>query len=163
MSTQTTQALWLDPQQQHAWRAYLVGTTLLMDRLDRDLRANHGLSLPEYEVLVRLSECEGSRLRMAVLADSLSHSRSRVTHTVSRLERAGLVERVTCTSDGRGVEAVLTRKGRSLLEQAAPTHVRGVRDHLVDLASPEDFEAVGRVFDAVSDGLIAANPAADIR
>jgi hypothetical protein len=41
--------------------------------------------------------------------------------------------------------------------------VRGVRDHLVDLASPEDFEAVGRVFDAVSDGLIAANPAADIR
>jgi DNA-binding MarR family transcriptional regulator len=163
MSTQTTQALWLDPQQQHAWRAYLVGTTLLMDRLDRDLRANHGLSLPEYEVLVRLSECEGNRLRMAVLADSLSHSRSRVTHTVSRLERAGLVERVTCTSDGRGVEAVLTRKGRSLLEQAAPTHVRGVRDHLVDLASPEDFEAVGRVFDAVSDGLIAANPAADIR
>jgi DNA-binding MarR family transcriptional regulator len=134
-----------------------------MDRLDRDLRANHGLSLPEYEVLVRLSECEGNRLRMAVLADSLSHSRSRVTHTVSRLERAGLVERVTCTSDGRGVEAVLTRKGRSLLEQAAPTHVRGVRDHLVDLASPEDFEAVGRVFDAVSDGLIAANPAADIR
>jgi DNA-binding MarR family transcriptional regulator len=163
MSTQTTQALWLDPQQQHAWRAYLVGTTLLMDRLDRDLRANHGLSLPEYEVLVRLSECEGNRLRMAVLADSLSHSRSRVTHTVSRLERAGLVERVTCTSDGRGVEAVLTRKGRALLEQAAPTHVRGVRDHLVDLASPEDFEAVGRVFDAVSDGLIAANPAADIR
>ncbi|MGN6575861.1 MAG: MarR family winged helix-turn-helix transcriptional regulator [Nocardioides sp.] len=163
MTTETTQALWLDPQQQHAWRAYLVGTTLLMDRLDRDLRANHGLSLPEYEVLVRLSECEGNRLRMAVLADSLSHSRSRVTHTVSRLERAGLVERVTCTSDGRGVEALLTRKGRTLLEQAAPTHVRGVREHLVDLASVEDFAAVGRVFDAVSDGLIAGNPAADIR
>jgi len=163
MTTQTTQALWLDPQQQHAWRAYLVGTTLLMDRLDRDLRAKHGLSLPEYEVLVRLSECEGNRLRMAVLADSLSFSRSRVTHTVSRLERTGLVERVTCTSDGRGVEALLTRKGWALLEQAAPTHVRGVRDHLVDLASSDDFEAVGRVFDAVSDGLIATNPAADIR
>ncbi len=163
MSTQTTSALWLDPQQQHAWRAYLVGTTLLMERLDRDLRANHGLSLPEYEVLVRLSECEGNRLRMAVLADSLSHSRSRVTHTVTRLERDGLVERVTCTSDGRGVEALLTRKGRALLEQAAPTHVRGVREHLVDLASPDDFAAVGRVFDAVSDGLIAGNPAADIR
>jgi DNA-binding MarR family transcriptional regulator len=163
MTTQTTQALWLDPQQQHAWRAYLVGTTLLMDRLDRDLRAKHGLSLPEYEVLVRLSECEGNRLRMAVLADSLSFSRSRVTHTVSRLERTGLVERVTCTSDGRGVEALLTRRGWALLEQAAPTHVRGVRDHLVDLASSDDFEAVGRVFDAVSDGLIATNPAADIR
>jgi hypothetical protein len=41
--------------------------------------------------------------------------------------------------------------------------VRGVREHLVGLASSEDFAAVGRVFDAVSDGLIAGNPAADIR
>ena len=115
MTTQTQDALWLDAEQQRAWRAYLVGTTLLMDRLDRDLRAQHDLSLPEYEVLVRLSECAGHRLRMASLADSLSHSRSRVTHTVTRLERAGLVERVSCTSDGRGVEAVLTEQGFALL------------------------------------------------
>jgi DNA-binding MarR family transcriptional regulator len=163
MTTQTQEALWLDSEQQRAWRAYLVGTTLLMDRLDRDLRANHDLSLPEYEVLVRLSECTGRRLRMASLADSLSHSRSRVTHTVSRLERAGLVERVSCTSDGRGVEAVLTDRGMALLEAAAPDHVRGVREYLVDLAGPADFAAVGRVFNAVTDRLVDANPAVDIR
>ena len=154
---------WLDRQQQHAWRAYLVGTTLLTDRLDRDLREQHNISLPEYEILVRLSETAGRRMRMASLADSLSHSRSRVTHTVTRLERAGIVERVSCTSDGRGVEAVLTDKGYALLEDAAPTHVRGVRRHLVDLASPEDFEAVGRVFDKVSDNLLEGNTAMDIR
>ena len=163
MTTETHDALWLDATQQRAWRAYLVGTTLLMDRLDRDLRAQHDLSLPEYEVLVRLSECEGHRLRMAVLADSLSHSRSRVTHTVTRLERAGLVERVSCTSDGRGVEAVLTERGFALLQAAAPDHVRGVREYLVDLAGPADFTAVGRVFDAVTDRLVEANPAVDIR
>jgi DNA-binding MarR family transcriptional regulator len=163
MTTQTQDVLWLDSEQQRTWRAYLVGTTLLMDRLDRDLRVHHDLSLPEYEVLVRLSECEGHRLRMALLADSLSHSRSRVTHTVTRLERAGLVERVSCTSDGRGVEAVLTEQGYALLQAAAPTHVRGVREYLVDLAGPADFEAVGRVFNAVTDGLVEANPAVDIR
>ena len=104
MTTDTHDALWLDAGQQHAWRAYLVGTTLLMDRLDRDLRERHHLSLPEYEILVRLSEAPERRLRMAALADSLSHSRSRVTHTVARMERAGLVSagRLRVRRPGRG-------------------------------------------------------------
>ena len=165
MASQTLDAdvQWLDRRQQHAWRAYLVGTTLLMDRLDRELREQHDLSLPEYEILVRLSEAPNRRLRMAVLADSVSHSRSRVTHTVTRMEKEGLVERSSCEADGRGVEALLTDKGRVTLEEAAPTHVAGVRELLVNLADGDDFEAVGRVFDAVTDKLVAGNPAADIR
>jgi DNA-binding MarR family transcriptional regulator len=154
---------WLDASQQRSWRAFLVGTTLLMDRLDRDLREHHGLSMPEYEIMVRLSEAEGHRLRMAVLAASLSHSRSRITHTVARMEAAGLVSRDPCLSDGRGVEAVLTERGMDTLRRAAPTHVNGVRELLVDLADREDLEAVGRVFNAVSDRLVAGNPAMDIR
>jgi len=154
---------WLTRAEQRSWRAYLVGTTLLMDRLDRDLRDKHDLSLPEYEILVRLSEAEARRMRMAVLADSLSHSRSRVTHTVGRLEEAGLVSRCPCPDDRRGVEACLTEAGQAALEQAAPTHVRGVREYLLDLADGDDFDVVGRVFDAVTDKLIDANPAADIR
>lgn len=154
---------WLDEQQQRTWRAYLVGTTLLMDRLDRDLREQHDLSMPEYEILVRLSEAPDNRMRMAQLAGSISHSRSRVTHTVARMEKDGLVSRSACVSDGRGVEAVLTEKGRERLGAAAPTHVEGVRQFLVDLAGEEDFAAVGRVFNAVADSLIENNPAADIR
>ena len=154
---------WLDRDQQRSWRAFLVGTTLLMDRLDRELRERHHLSLPEYEILVRLSEADDNRMRMAVLADSVSHSRSRVTHTVARMEAAGLVTRDACLSDGRGVEAVLTDQGRSTLTQAAPTHVAGVRRLLVDLVDEADFDAVGRVFNAVADGLVEGHAAMDIR
>jgi DNA-binding MarR family transcriptional regulator len=163
MTEETQVTSWLDPAQQRSWRAFLVGTTLLMDRLDRELREQHQLSLPEYEILVRLSEATNSRMRMAVLADSVSHSRSRVTHTVNRMEKAGLVARDSCVSDGRGVEAVLTEAGHRALAAAAPTHVAGVRRLLVDLADEEDFQAVGRVFDAVTDKLIDTNPAMDIR
>ncbi len=163
MTADSSDVAWLDQQQQRSWRAFLVGTTLLMDRLDRDLREQHRLSLPEYEILVRLAEADGNRMRMAHLADSVSHSRSRVTHTVSRMETAGLVARDACLSDGRGVEAVLTEQGRAALANAAPTHVAGVRRFLVDLVDDDDFEAVGRVFDAVTDKLIEANPAMDIR
>lgn len=163
MTAEPVDVAWLDTDQQRSWRAYLVGTTLLMDRLERDLREQHNLSLPEYEILVRLSETEGRRMRMAVLADSVSHSRSRVTHTIARLEKPGLVERVSCAEDGRGVEALMTDRGYDVLVAAAPTHVAGVRRFLVDLASDEDFAAVGRVFNAVSDNLVAGNPAVDIR
>src|SRR5262245_39489324 len=110
---------WLTPEQQRAWRSYLLGTTLLMERLDRDLRDKHELSLPEYEILVRLSEADGRSLRMAGLADSVKNSRSRITHTIARMERDGLVQRRQCESDGRGVEAVLTDAGFAKLELAS--------------------------------------------
>jgi DNA-binding MarR family transcriptional regulator len=153
---------WLDEDQQRSWRALVLGTTLLFDRLDDDLRRQANLSLTEYEILVRLSERDG-QMRMAQLADALAHSRSRVTHTIRRMEAAGLVERSTSPEDGRGVIASLTGKGQQFLENLAPLHVEGVRDHLVDLASDEDFAALGRVMNAVADHLIARHPEMEIR
>jgi DNA-binding MarR family transcriptional regulator len=155
---------WLTSEQQKAWRAYIMGTELLQHQLDRELREEHEISFSEYEILVRLSESEGGRMRMAILADAMSHSRSRVTHTIARMEHAELVSREASRADGRGVEAVMTDEGRRVLVAAAPTHVRGVREHLVDLASPEDFEALGRIFDEVSERLLKGKPQeADIR
>ena len=155
---------WLDSEQQLTWRAFIMGSELLHHELDRELRDEHDISFSEYEILVRLSETTQGRMRMAVLADSMCHSRSRVTHTVARMERAGLVHRMASSSDGRGIEAVMTEEGRRVLDAAAPTHVRGVRAHLVDLASPEDFAALGRIFNALSDKLLADKPdGADIR
>jgi DNA-binding MarR family transcriptional regulator len=153
---------WLDQPQQRSWRALLMGMTLLLDRLDADLRRLFDLSLPEYEVLVRLSE-NGGQMRMAQLADAMAHSRSRITHTISRMQRAGLVVRADSPEDGRGVVARMTDAGRDLLVQAAPLHVTGVREYLVDLVSEADFEAVGRVFDAVSDHLVECHPAIEMR
>jgi len=157
-----TEPRWLDHDQQRSWRALVLGYTLLSDRLDDDLRRIANLSLTEYEILVRLSEREG-QLRMAQLADALAHSRSRVTHTIKRMEEAGLVLRSTSPDDGRGVIASLTDKGWQLLRDIAPVHVDGVRDHLVDLVSDEDFAALGRVMNAVADHLIARHPEMEIR
>lgn len=139
-----------------------MGTTLLFDRLDEDLRRSFDISLVEYEILVRLSERDG-HMRMAALADALAHSRSRVTHTVTRMEKAGLVRRSRSDDDGRGIIASLTDTGLDLLVRAAPTHVDGVREHLVDLVDPADFDSLGRVMDAVADHLITAHPEMEIR
>jgi DNA-binding MarR family transcriptional regulator len=158
----TEETRWLDADQQRSWRGLVIGMTLLLDRLDADLRQGYDISLAEYEMLVRLSEADGV-LRMAQLAEAMGHSRSRVTHTIARMEKAGLVERRTSRVDGRGVDALLTDKGMELLRAAAPLHVTGVRENLVDVADPDDFAALGRVMNTVADRLVVDSPECDIR
>jgi DNA-binding MarR family transcriptional regulator len=142
---------WLDAAQQRDWRAYIEGSVRLADLLDRDLKAKHGLTTAEYEILVRLSEAPDRRLRMAELAEYASQSRSRLSHTVARLECKGLVSRGTCGDDKRGVNAELTEKGFTFLERAARDHVATVREHFIDVIDPEDLKAIGRAFIAVAE------------
>jgi DNA-binding MarR family transcriptional regulator len=141
---------WLDADQQRHWRALMTGTSALFDALNRDMEEAMGLSMTEYEVFVRLSEAPDRRMRMSALADSLVHSRSRITHTVRRLEERGLVSRCAATGDGRGVECRLTDTGMDLLEKAAPAHVESVRERLVDVLTPEQLTTVGDAFAAVA-------------
>ncbi|ROO90643.1 MarR family transcriptional regulator [Actinocorallia herbida] len=142
---------WLDATQQGQWRSYLDGSSLLLELLDRELKATHGLTMSEYEILVRLSEAPGRTLRMAELAQMAYHSRSRLSHTCARLEAKGLVVRVPCDDDKRGVNAVLTEEGYALLGEAAHDHVRTVRQHFVDLLDAEELAVVGRVFARIAE------------
>jgi DNA-binding MarR family transcriptional regulator len=133
---------WLDAAEQKAWRAWLNGTLLLQDQLDRELTRETGISHAYYEILVQLSEAPGRMLRMSQLADRSLSSRSRLSHAVSRLEERGWVRRQLCEEDGRGQLAVLTDEGFAALEAAAPVHVEGVRTHLFDLLTPEQVSAL---------------------
>jgi len=132
-----------------AWRNYVTGAAMLADRLHRELQDGHGLSLADYEVLVRLSEQPDRRMRMSQLADDVASSKSRVSHQVARMEKEGLLLRRECPEDGRGVLAELTEQGMRALETAAPTHVDGVRDHVIDLLSRDEQEVLAKVFDRV--------------
>lgn len=123
---------WLDSEEQRTWRAFLAATTLLLERLDRQLQRDSGIPHTYYEILVRLSEAEGRRLRMSELAVNSMSSRSRLSHAVARLEEAGLVRRESCDTDRRGSIAVLTDAGFAALEKAAPGHVECVRQNLFD-------------------------------
>jgi DNA-binding MarR family transcriptional regulator len=144
---------WLTAEEQQAWRGFLRGSSLLLERLDAELSEAHGLTLADYEILVWLSEAPRGGLRMAQLADRALVSRSRLTYRVDRLVAEGLVERRPCPSDRRGSLAVLTPTGRRRLDRAALTHVDGVVAHLVDRCSTRDLAAVGRVFRAVAEAL----------
>ena len=139
---------WLDADQQRIWRSWLLGVARIDAVLTEWLRP-HNLDLAEYEILVVLSESEQRRMRMSDLALLVHQSRSRLTHTVSRLEAEHLVARERTCTDGRGVFATLTDEGMAKLVEAAPSHVESVRKVFVDAVAPEDFEAIGRAMAAV--------------
>ena len=148
-----TDVRWLTPEEQSVWRAFLDVARLMMDQMNRQLSEESGMSLPEYEILVALSEAPDRRLRMSELADRVVSSRSRITHTVARMEERDLVRREACLDDGRGVLCVLTDAGFAVLEAAAPGHVETVRSLMFDPLPPGDVEALGRALGTVRDEL----------
>lgn len=150
---------WLSEQQQRYWRAWLAAGTLLADRLNRDLVAATGLTMADYEILVRLSDSPDRCIRMSDLAQITLSSRSRLTHQIDRMERAGLVRREACPEDKRGQNCVMTDRGWKTLVAAAPDHVASVREHLVDVLSDAEFAALGRACAKVVDHLDAATQA----
>lgn len=150
---------WLTPEEQRAWRAHLHASQLLFDALDGQLQRDAGLSHADYELLVRLSEAPDRRMRMSQLAQDVLFSRSRLSHAVARLERSGWVRREASPGDGRGTYAVLTDLGMSTLAAAAPGHVQAVRDHLVDVLTPEQVEQLREISAAVLERLAKPAPA----
>jgi len=132
-----------------AWRAYVIASELLRKQLNRELQDEHGMALADYEVLVRLSEGDGGRMRMAQLASGVASSKSRLSHQIARMEAAGLVRRAECDDDARGVFAEITEAGRARLRETAPTHVIGVREHLIDLLDENDQKALADIFEKV--------------
>ncbi len=134
---------WLSPAQQRVWRSYLRVERLLPARLGRELQASSGLSGPEYEVLVHLSEIPGGRMRPYRLGEAMQWEQSRLSHQLSRMERRGLVVREECPRDRRGAFVVLTPAGRAAIESAAPAHVAAVRQLIFDQLTEEETEAFG--------------------
>jgi len=144
-----TETRWLTDPEMVAWRGLVRSTTGLLAMLDNELQAEHGLSLGDYEVLVLLSEAPGRAIRMSELAEQLRLSPSGMTRRIDGLVKGGLVERRPCPSDRRGSNAVLTPRGFETLQAAAPTHLRGVREHFIDRLDPKRLAQLAAALSAI--------------
>lgn len=147
---------WLTDEQQDIWRDWLSVQTRLPAVLNRELQADQQLSLPDFDVLVHLSEAEDNRLRMSALAVELNWEQSRLSHQVSRMEKRGLVYREPCPQDARGSFACLTDLGRERLEAAAPGHAGTVRTLLFEHLSEDEQTTLARLVRRVLDRVAVA-------
>ena len=118
---------WLNGEQQRAWLAYIRVQLRLAYEMNRQLLADSGMSLPDYDVLTALSVAEAGRMPITVLAAQIGWERSRVSHHVRRMSVRGLVACNLSAADRRVTEVTLTGRGRQAQEDAAAGHVDLVR------------------------------------
>ena len=139
---------WLNPAEMKAWRSYIIASRRLLEALDNDLEG-HDLSIPDYEILAQLSDAPDRRMRMSELASITLLSRSRLSHRITVMEKAGWVKREACPTDKRGYFAVMTPKGWKAIVAAAPDHVASVRSRFLDHLSTEDQKVLSEIFSRV--------------
>lgn len=144
---------WLTADEQRAWRTYVRMSSLLPAQLNRQLQRDSGLTLPEYEVLVQLSEAPDHLLRPYQICDALNWEQSRLSHQLTRMQRRGLVVRQECEADGRGAFVVLTPAGASAIDSAAPGHVAAVRDLIFDRLTGDQRAAFEQACSAIIEAL----------
>lgn len=147
---------WLTPTEMAAWRRYIIASRRLLDALDADLDC-HDLSMADYEILVQLSDAPDRKMRMSELAENALLSRSRLSHRMKVMEKAGWLKREACPVDKRGYFAVMTPKGWKAIVEAAPDHVASVRKRFIDVLSKGDQEAIAAAFSKVENNLRKEN------
>jgi DNA-binding MarR family transcriptional regulator len=140
---------WLNPSEMKAWRQYIIASRRLLDALDEDL-ADHDLSMADYEVLAQLSDAPERTMRMSELADVAMISRSRLSHRIKVMEKAGWVRREACPEDKRGYFAIMTPKGWKAIVAAAPDHVHSVRSRFLDVLDKNDQKTLAEIFERVA-------------
>ena len=140
----------LSESEEQAWRSWIMATRKLYahprSRDSRRVRPTNGRLRNSGSP----SEGPDQRLRMSELAKITLASRSRLTHQIDRMEKAGLVRREANPDDRRGLFAVLTDSGLRTLNEAAPFHVEGVRRNVFDILTPEELATVARVSEKVN-------------
>jgi DNA-binding MarR family transcriptional regulator len=153
----------LDDLEMSAWHSMLRAHASVVRRLEAELTTEHGLSLPAYEVLAHLSGTPDRSLRMTELSEAALLSPSGVTRLVDKLQRDGLVRRRRCSADARVIYCELTDAGMARLVAAYPTHLRGVRQHMIDKLDRHDLRGVADSMSKLSDPTACAEepPAAE--
>jgi DNA-binding MarR family transcriptional regulator len=125
-----------DEERLGAWLNLIQTNRVVSDALEAGVEAAAGLSLAEYELLLRVGHSSDGKLRMADLASLLLVSKSGVTRLVDRVEQAGLVKREFSPNDRRVTFASITEAGREALDRADPAFARGLAEafarHLED-------------------------------
>lgn len=147
---QTGDSTWLTDVEQRAWRAVLVLRGELMADLGRRLSQESGLSMPDYDVLVQLSESGRGVVLVQDLLAALNWEASRLSHQLTRMQGRGLVARRASLADGRRSEVELTATGRAAIDRAAPGHVAAVRELFIDRLDAAQLQLLGQVAAAMA-------------
>jgi DNA-binding MarR family transcriptional regulator len=132
------------------WRTLAALHGLIEAELEHALAGEVGLSVVEYTVVDALSRQDGWHMRMQQLARAAALSPSATTRLVTRLEERGLLTRILCADDRRGIYTELTSAGRTLYKKARPIHDQALTQALERAAEQPELAPVVSALNGVA-------------
>jgi DNA-binding MarR family transcriptional regulator len=135
-----------------AWGAVLQVHAAVVPVLDKKLKAEAGMALSWYDVLLELAGAPQRKLRMSELAERVVLSRTRVSRLVDEIVAAGLVVREQNPQDGRSAYAALTDEGLRRYRAAAPVYLAGIDEHFSGKLDDAELTAVALALQRVLAG-----------
>ena len=135
----------LSDQALSAWVGLLRGHAALTRALNADLVTDHGLTLSDYEVLLRLSRAPERKMRRVDLAEQVLLTASGITRLLDGLQASGFVDKAACSSDARVTYAVLTDAGHEKLRSAAEVHVAGIHAMFAERYSDDEMATLAEL------------------
>lgn len=125
-----------------AWRGILFAYSKVFRALEVDLLEHHDLPAAWFDVMARVRQAPGQRLRFRQLGDVSLLTRSGMTRLVDRIEAAGYVRREPSPEDRRGVYVVITQAGIDKLDDVWPDHVASIQEHFGKYLDQDDAIAL---------------------
>jgi DNA-binding MarR family transcriptional regulator len=135
------------------WGLVVEAVSAINGVAEHDLQEHDQISMPTFEVLLRLSRTPGHRLQMSDLAGGVSFSSGGFTKFADRLEDAGLVKRQPCTNDRRVTWVELTPHGSAIAARASAQHASVLRDRLLGVLSETELLELGRMMRTIRDSV----------
>jgi DNA-binding MarR family transcriptional regulator len=110
--------------------------------LNEELVTEFGLTVEEYEVVLRIARAPGMRMRELDLAAQPLLTAAKVTRVLDRLERRGLVDRGYEVDDRNVLYVTLTDAGRAKTRDATANHAAQVEKLFGALFDDESLQAL---------------------
>jgi DNA-binding MarR family transcriptional regulator len=132
-----------------AWSALTAAHARTAGRLSAALARSCGLTINDFEILLRLDRAPGPGLRLGELNSAVPLTQPALSRAAARLAERGCLARAGAPDDRRGVLIAITPAGRDLLASAIPVHASTVREVLLDRLTPGEQDLLARALSRV--------------
>ena len=142
-----------------AWAALTAAHALVTEQLSAALTGTCGLSINEFQILLRVGGGPAPGVRLGELCPTVRLTQPSLSRAVARLERHGWLRRAGAPGDGRGVMVTITPAGREVLSRGTSVHARTISELLLDRLTADEQDLLARALTRVAEGQPGTPPA----
>jgi DNA-binding MarR family transcriptional regulator len=135
-----------------AWAALTAAHALVTEQLSAALTRTCGLSINEFQILLRVDRAPDPGVRLGELCPAVRLTQPSLSRAVARLERHGWLRRAGAPADGRGVMVTITAAGREVLGRGSAVHAQTISELLLDRLTADEQDLLARALTRVAEG-----------